>query len=69
MKLPWDIVDAKSSRADNGVWTYSLKNTLLVTIVYKNEEIAGSWEGPGVGTLLALIRERNSVHYECRQGS
>lgn len=69
MQLPRDIVDAKSSHADNGVWTYSLKNTLLVTVVYKNEEIAGSWEGPRVGTLLVLIREGKSVNYEYRQGN
>lgn len=28
MKLPWDIIDAKSSHADRGVWTYPLKKTL-----------------------------------------
>lgn len=28
MKLPWDIVEAKSSHGDSGDWTYPLKKTL-----------------------------------------
>lgn len=60
MKLPCDIVDAKSSHADSGVWTYPLKKTLPGVIVCKNAvlvggitlpEIAGSWRGPVIGGL------------------
>lgn len=69
MKLPWDIVDAKSSQSDNGVWTYPLKKALLVTLVYKNADIVGSWEGPELGRLLALARGEERINYEPRQDS
>lgn len=69
MKSPWDIVDAKSSHANRGVWTYPLKKTLPKAIVHKNAvlvqgitspEIAGSWGGPevvkvGLGKGLRLL--------------
>lgn len=60
MKLPWDIIDAKSSHADRGVWTYPLKKTPPKAIIHKNAvlvqgttspEIAGSWGVPEVGTV------------------
>lgn len=60
MKLPWDIVDARISHADSGVWTYPLKKTLPGAIVHKNavlvqgiisSGLAGSWGGPEVGML------------------
>lgn len=38
VKLPWDIIDAKSSHADRGVWTYPLKKTLPKAIVHEKKQ-------------------------------
>lgn len=60
MKLPWDIIDAKNSHVNRGVWTYPLKKTLPKAIVHKNvvliqgitsPEVAGSWGVPEAGTV------------------
>lgn len=64
MKLPWVIVDAKSSHADGSVRAYPLQKTLLGAIVHKSAvlvqgitmpEIARSWGAPEAGKLRAGV--------------
>lgn len=62
MKLPGDIADAKSSRADGSVWTFPLQKPPLGAIVHESAVlvqgitmpgIAGSWGAPEIGKLVA----------------